>query len=110
MPREKKNPESILYTIHDVNGNTVFTIPNPQPVTVTFYMHKNWKPLLTKMEIEILKLILEQCTSKEIADKLCISIKAIGYHRSNLLRKTESKNIIGVALWAVEHGYCKIES
>lgn len=42
---------------------------------------------LTKTERKILKLISEDCTSKEIAENLFISIKTVENHRSNISRK-----------------------
>lgn len=42
---------------------------------------------LTGREMEILRLIQRGFLSKEIADKLCISIHTVHIHRQNLLRK-----------------------
>ena len=45
-------------------------------------------------EIEILRLIQKGLLSKEIADKLCISIHTVNIHRQNLLRKLGVQNSI----------------
>jgi DNA-binding NarL/FixJ family response regulator len=58
---------------------------------------------LTSQETEILKLIYMEDTSKEIAEKLNISIKTIEVHRKNLLRKTNSKNIAGLIKFAIKN-------
>jgi DNA-binding NarL/FixJ family response regulator len=58
---------------------------------------------LTKREKEILALICKQCTTNEIADKLFISPRTVEGHRNNLLLKTESKNIAGLVLYAIEN-------
>ena len=42
---------------------------------------------LTKTERKILRLISEDCTSKEIAENLFISIKTVENHRTNISRK-----------------------
>lgn len=59
---------------------------------------------LSSREIEILKLICKQCSSTEIAEKLNISPRTVDGHRNNLLLKTESKNIIGLAIYAKDKG------
>lgn len=49
---------------------------------------------LTNREIEILRLIQKGLLSKEIANKLCISIHTVNIHRQNLLRKLGVQNSI----------------
>jgi len=58
---------------------------------------------LTKQEIEIIKLICENKTSKEIANDLSLSLKAIEFHRSKILRKTNSKNMAALIIYAVQN-------
>jgi DNA-binding NarL/FixJ family response regulator len=59
---------------------------------------------LSEREIEILRLICEQKKTSEIADELFISVRTVDGHRNNLLLKTESKNIAGLVLYAIEKG------
>jgi DNA-binding NarL/FixJ family response regulator len=47
---------------------------------------------LTEREIEILKLIKEGLSSKEIGEKIFLSFRTIEVHRSNILRKLNQKN------------------
>ena len=49
---------------------------------------------LTNREIEVLCLIQKGLLSKEIADRLCISIHTVNIHRQNLLRKLCLQNSI----------------
>ncbi len=49
---------------------------------------------LTNREIEVLCLIQKGLLSKEIADRLCISIHTVNIHRQNLLRKLGVQNSI----------------
>jgi len=51
-----------------------------------------------------LLLICEEYTTKEIAKKLFRAINTIETHRKNMLIKTECKNSVGLALWAVKEG------
>ena len=47
---------------------------------------------LTVREREVLKFLVEGMSSREIADKLYISINTVQYHRKQLLHKTDSRN------------------
>ena len=47
---------------------------------------------LTEREIEIIKLIKDGCTNKEIAEKLFLSPRTVETHRARILKKLELKN------------------
>lgn len=57
---------------------------------------------LTSRELEILLYICEECTTKEISEKLCISIKTVENHRMNMLQKLQVRNIVGLVKYAYE--------
>lgn len=59
---------------------------------------------LTKREKEILKLIAEEYSNPEIAEKLFISIRTVDTHRRNLLEKLGVKNTAGLVKYAIKHG------
>ena len=59
---------------------------------------------LSSREREVLSLIAEGCTSKEIASKLGISVQTVETHRSNLMTKLRVKNMAGMVLYAVRNG------
>lgn len=61
-------------------------------------------PQLTSREKEVLKLIVEEKTTKEIAEALFLSDKTIESHRSNLFLKLDVKNSVGVVKKAFEWG------
>lgn len=54
-------------------------------------------------EEQILQLIIEGVTSKDIADKMQLSKKTIDYYRSNLLRKFEIKTQVELAMCGLEY-------
>lgn len=56
---------------------------------------------LTKREVEILKLITEEYTNKEIAEILSLASKTIGEYRQNLLAKLQVKNTAGLVRKAI---------
>lgn len=54
------------------------------------------KPHLTPREKDILKLIMEEQTTKQIADKLFLSEKTVENYRANMMAKLDVKNIAGL--------------
>lgn len=61
-------------------------------------------PILSTREKQIVKLIMEECTSTQIADKLNISINTVETHRRNIMSKLSSKNTAGIVRFVIEHG------
>lgn len=58
---------------------------------------------LTKREVEILELICQELTMREIGEVLFISEQTIHTHRKNLMRKTEAKNAVGLVKYAIQN-------
>ncbi len=59
--------------------------------------------ILSDRELEILKLICQQMTSQEIADKLFIARRTVEGHKGNLLLKTSVKNTAGLVIYAIQN-------
>jgi len=59
--------------------------------------------LLTESERNVLKLIAQQLTSREIAAVLHISISTVNNHRNNICRKLQLHGINGLLKFAIEH-------
>ena len=59
---------------------------------------------LTKREVEIIKMIAREFTSKEIGDSLFISEFTVSTHRRNIMKKLNSKNVAGLLKFARQHG------
>ncbi|MDK2773059.1 MAG: response regulator transcription factor [Flavobacterium sp.] len=60
---------------------------------------------LTSREIDIIKLAAKELSSKEMADELNIAHRTVEAHRRHIIEKTNSKNIIGVVVYALK---CKL--
>ena len=58
---------------------------------------------LTPREKEIYRLILEEDSNQEIAEKLFISVRTVEVHKRNLLEKTGAKNSTGLVLYAIKN-------
>lgn len=62
---------------------------------------------LTDRESEILVLICQELTLKEIAERLSISENTARNHRVNIMEKLEVKNTVGLVRYAYETGLIK---
>ncbi len=65
-------------------------------------LHAEYKDDLSSREIEILKLLAQQLTTSQIADKLSVSIRTIEADKNNLLLKTGVKNTAGLIIYAFQ--------
>lgn len=61
--------------------------------------------ILTIREREIVKLIAEGKTSKEIGELLFISTRTVQHHRANLMRKLNLKKTADLVMYAIQKGY-----
>ncbi len=59
---------------------------------------------VTQREREVLKLLAEGYTNKDIADFLHISVKTVEKHRANLIGKLNLHNIAQLTAYAIENG------
>ncbi len=65
---------------------------------------------LTLREREVLTLISEGKSRKEIAESLYISVHTVGHHRSNIMRKLQMKKTAELVKYAVRKGYTSTNS
>ncbi len=55
---------------------------------------------LTPRELEVLRLIADQLSTRDIANRLFLSERTVETHRKNLMRKTKSANTAGLVKYA----------
>ncbi|MCB0755056.1 MAG: response regulator transcription factor [Flavobacteriales bacterium] len=67
-------------------------------------LEKGNQPMLTKKEAEVLKLIAQEFSNQEIAEKLGCGIRTVDTHKRNLIRKLEVKNVVGLVKYALKMG------
>ena len=60
-------------------------------------------PKLSRREKEVLRLIMDECTTQEIAEKLFISFGTVETHRRNMLIKTGARNTVGLVKMALDY-------
>jgi DNA-binding NarL/FixJ family response regulator len=65
--------------------------------------------VLTTREREIIKLIAEGKSSKDIAGLLYISFRTVHHHRANIMRKLNFKKTADLVKYAIQKGYTSAE-
>lgn len=69
-----------------------------------FNPYRKRDPLVfTDREKEIIRLICQQLTAQEIADKVFLSKRTVEGHRTKILEKMNVKNTAGVVIYALRH-------
>ena len=78
---------------------------------INMYRNERRTPFqqMTKREKEILQLVVQGFTSKQMAEQLKLSQRTIDHHRSNLLRKFNRKNSVDLVSYAVRNGFVPSE-
>ena len=101
--------EELLEAIHTIHKNEEYFSKEVKDIYNEFNLKLNQKSFsiteLSTREKEILKLISQELTAQEIADKLFISMNTVNTHRRNLLSKLNMKNTAGLVKYAVENGF-----
>jgi two-component system, NarL family, response regulator NreC len=103
--------DELLKAIHLVSSGKTFISPSIAGKVMEGYLEgkKHLKErsawdTLTQREKEILKLVAEGYTSKEIAGMLCNSPKTIERHRANIMGKLSVNNVSQLTAIAIEKG------
>ena len=86
------------YYSQQVSTTLIHHLRQPSPSKVK----KEGIPL-TKRELEVLRLIVEEYSNTEIAEQLFISIRTVDTHRRNLIQKLGVKNTAGLVKYAIQN-------
>ncbi len=70
---------------------------------------KHNKEQFSKREIEIIKLICQQKTAKEIGKLIFVCEKTVDFHRHKIIEKMNVRNIVGLVVYAIKNELIKIE-
>jgi DNA-binding NarL/FixJ family response regulator len=64
---------------------------------------------LTRRELEIVRLLAENLTNKEVAAKLSISVKTVETHRAAIMRKLGLNSVVELVYYALRHKIVELE-
>ena len=102
----------LIAAIRAVHKGESFLYPSAATVLIEDYLRHAEEPSegLTDREREILKLIAEGYTSREIADMLFLSIKTVLGHRTKIMEKLDLHNRAELIKYAVRKGVVNVDT
>jgi len=113
---KNSKPNEMLHTINEVYKKGFYYNETVLKVIKDGILPKNIKTksnlnevFLTIREKEVLQLICQQLNTNEIGDRLFISPRTVETHRSSMLIKTDSKNIAGLVVYAIQNKIIDID-
>lgn len=107
--------EEVIYAIHEVYKDKFFLSPGISKFIINGFLsneyYQNSNMLinnLTKREREILQLLAESITNKEIAKILNLSLNTVESHRKNIMRKLGIHKYADLVRYAIKEGISKL--
>lgn len=109
--------EEMLTAIDSVYQGSDFYSENISKVILKSYIDKaklksdeiaNPKEILSKREIEILKMFADGYINKEIADRLFISIRTVESHKNHIMQKLNLKTQVELVKFAIKHNLVNV--
>jgi two-component system response regulator NreC len=96
----------LVQAIREVNRGAVYLSPSISRTVIDAYLSKSETPAdpLTPREREVLQLVAEGKTTKEIACLLDLSVKTAETHRTKIMRKLEIHQTAGLVRYAIRRG------
>jgi DNA-binding NarL/FixJ family response regulator len=73
-------------------------------------VQKNRNKKFSPRELEVMQLICQERSSKQIAHELRLSLRTVESIREKILDKTGAVNMAGIVLYAIRNGIYKMES
>ena len=107
--------EELIKAIRIVCAGKKYLSPDVTDIVLRDYLSPSkdnddpQKPGLTLREREVLQLIVEGGTTKEVANRLNISIKTVESHRSSIMEKLGLHTVAELTKYAVRHGITALE-
>jgi len=103
--------EKLVFAIKQLYSNETFisdelqfTLIDSNIAVTSTHQGVNQQTFLSQRENEVLKLIANGFSNKEIGEQLFLSPKTIDSHRTNLMKKIGAKNVTEVVKYAIRNG------
>ncbi len=104
----------LVAAVQALQDRRTFFTPRVAQMMLNGYLHpqvesdSSDQQVLTPREREVIQLVAEGRTTKEIAIALNLSVKTAETHRTNLMRKLDLHSVAALTLYAVRNGIVQI--
>ncbi len=110
---KEASPDELMRAIESVFEGEAFFSPEIAQQALTQFVHSGGKrepfAQLTDREREVLVLIAEGQSNKEIASKLGIGVRTIETHRERIMRRLNIHSVAGLTKYAIANGLIALE-
>jgi DNA-binding NarL/FixJ family response regulator len=96
--------KDLLEAVHSAARGEPFLTASAQQSLIRDFLERGEQPELTPREQEIVKLIAEAHTNREIAEILHLSEKTVESHRANVLQKLGMRDRVELVRYAIRNG------
>jgi two-component system, NarL family, response regulator NreC len=96
----------LIEAIHEILNGRIYLSPGISQTVVEAYLQQNNADTesLTRRELQVLQLVAEGKTTKEIAAALEVSAKTADSHRSNIMHKLNLHSVADLVRYAIRRG------
>lgn len=96
----------LVRALQEVGRGAIYLSPGISQVLVDAFLSKNGpkEDPLTERERQVLQLVAEGKSTKEVGDTLGVSFKTAESHRMRLMAKLDIHNTAGLVRYAIRHG------
>jgi two-component system response regulator NreC len=96
----------LIEAIHEILNGRIYLSPGISQTVVEAYLQQNSeeRESLTHRELQVLQLVAEGRTTKEIAAALGVSAKTADSHRSNIMHKLNMHTVAELVRYAIRRG------
>ena len=105
---KEASPEEMVKAIETVNAGETFFSPDIARLALNQFVQGNGEgpglAELTKREREVLSLIAEGLSNKEIANNFGVSVRTVETHRERIMRKLAIHSVAGLTRFAIAKG------
>jgi two-component system nitrate/nitrite response regulator NarL len=101
-------PKQLVEAISNVDAGTTPISPQAANALVAQADSGRRQPPLSVREMEVLRLIAQGMTNKEIGAELGLGVRTIETHRENLIRKTGLATVAELTRYAVAQGFVEL--
>ena len=106
--------QELITALHSVVSGRTYLSPRIASVVVDDYVRQKISrttgSLLTDREKEVLRLLTEGLSTKDIAEQLQISVRTVETHRSNIMSKANAHSLAELTKFAVREGLSSIDA
>jgi two-component system nitrate/nitrite response regulator NarL len=109
-------PSDILQAIESVNNGEPFFSPSISQIVLNQYLAESGadqsttSARLTNRERQVLAMIAEGQSNKEMASKLGVGVRTVETHRERMMAKLDIHSVAGLTKFAISNGIVNLES